>query len=129
MVWGYARGNANNGQPRNYCVESKRNILKQKEDIKDVNFVCVSYNKLQIPPKSIIYCDPPYANTTKYKDNFDHNKFWQWCRDKTKEGHQVFISEYQAPSDFTCLWEKLTTSSLTQDTGCKCNIERVFRWG
>lgn len=30
---------------------------------------------------------------------------------KTKEGHYVFISEYNAPADFECIWEsKLKTN-------------------
>lgn len=40
--------------------------------------------------------------------------------------HTVFVSEYKAPVDFLCLWEKTTPSSLTRDTGAKKNIERLF---
>ena len=123
---GYARGNTNKGIPRNYCLESKKNILKQAEKLKDVKFIHSSYQDLEIPKNSLIYCDPPYEGTTKYKDGFIHTEFWEWCRTKTKEGHQVFISEYNAPSDFKSIYSKEVNSSLTKDTGSKKANEQLF---
>jgi DNA adenine methylase len=123
---GYARGNTNKGEPRNYCLESKKNILKQAENLNDVEFVHSSYQDLEIPKNSLIYCDPPYEGTTKYKDGFSHAEFWEWCRTKTKEGHQVFISEYNAPRDFKSIYSKEVNSSLTKDTGSKKANEQLF---
>ena len=123
---GYARGNNSKGAPRNYAAESYRNIVRQANSLKGVVFVHCAYDKLPLPPKSLIYCDPPYANTTKYKNKFNHADFWEWCRDKAKEGHTVFVSEYTAPDDFTCVWSKEIISSLTQNTGAKRGIERLF---
>lgn len=111
---------------RNYCTESKRNLLKQLPNIAGVKFICSSYKSMPMPKGALIYCDPPYANTTKYKDSFDHDRFWDWCRAKAKGGHQVFISEYVAPSDFVCIWEKEVNSSLTKDTGSKKGVEKLF---
>jgi formyltetrahydrofolate hydrolase len=71
-----------NRTTKSYCGQSKRNILKQLPKLKDVNFINGSYLDMVIPPNSLIYCDPPYEGTTAYKDGFDHNVFWQWCRDK-----------------------------------------------
>ena len=98
------------GKERNYQKERTNNILKQ--NLKDITFECCSYDELIIPDNSIIYCDPPYQNTTKYKDDFDSDKFWDWCRLKAKEGHKVFVSEYNAPDDFTCIWQKEINSNL-----------------
>jgi len=84
---------------------------------------------LKIPKNSIIYCDPPYENTTKYKDSFDHAEFWRWCRDKAADGHKVFISEYTAPKDFKCVWSKSAKSSLSANGECggsKSSIEKLF---
>ena len=105
---------------------SKESAIKQSRQIQDVEFVYASYSDLNIPANCIIYCDPPYANATKYKDDFNHDDFWQWCRDKSKEGHQVFISEYSAPDDFECVWQKEINSSLTKNTGSKKGIEKLF---
>ncbi len=98
------------GNERNYQQERSNNLLKQ--NLKDIVFKCCSYDYLYIPDNSVIYCDPPYQDTTKYKDDFDSNKFWDWCRIKVSEGHKVYISEYNAPEDFTCIWQKDLSSNL-----------------
>ena len=105
---------------------SKQNAIEQSKKLKGVGFVCSKYNELDIPPKSLIYCDPPYEGTTAYKDGFNHTEFWDWCRQKAKEGHIIFVSEYNAPNDFKCVWEKTIVSSLTKDTGSKVATERLF---
>ena len=111
---------------RDYIAESYRNAVLQSKNIQKVQFVNCVYQSLIIPENSIIYCDPPYEGTTKYKDGFNHAEFWQWCRDKTNEGHTVFVSEYTAPEDFTCVWKKEICSSLTKDTGSKKGTEKLF---
>ena len=125
---GYARGNDSKGEPRNYADEQSRNLVKRAAKIRHVNFVCCDYRRLDIPNDSIIYADPPYAQTTKYKnrDGFDHNEFWDWCRQKNKEGHTLFISEYVAPDDFECVWEKEVVSGLDLNTGGKRAVEKLF---
>lgn len=123
---GYARGNANNGTPRNYCLESKNNILKQYNAVRGIKIEYSSYARLNIPSNSVIYCDPPYKGATGYKDSFDHEKFYEWCRAKKAEGHTIFVSEYNMPEDFICIWQKEQISSLTQDTGSKIAVEKLF---
>ena len=123
---GFARGNDSFENPRNYCDESRRNILKQLEKLKGTIFYAREYWKLYIPENSIVYCDPPYRNTTRYKDTkFDHDMFWSWVRNMS-EWHKVYVSEYIAPKDFECVWEKKVNNSLTQNTGSKQGIERLF---
>ena len=111
---------------RDYINEAYRNALNQNPKLQGVRFVESKYQDLKIPPNSLIYCDPPYEGTTKYKDRFNHKDFWQWCREKAKEGHKIFISEYNAPSDFECLWQKEIVSSLTKQTGSKTGVEKLF---
>jgi DNA adenine methylase len=111
---------------RDYVAESYRNALIQSPKLQGVHFATASYDRVPLPKSpAIIFCDPPYANTTKYKDKFDHDKFWQWCRETSKI-HKVFICEYTAPDDFECIWSKEIISSLTKDTGSKKGIERLF---
>jgi DNA adenine methylase len=111
---------------RNYVLEAHKNAVKQQPKLKGIEFASCSYDELDIPSNSIIYCDPPYQATTKYKDDFDHDKFWAWCEQKVKDGHTVFVSEYNAPGNWKCIWEKEIVSSLTQDTGSKKAVERLF---
>lgn len=106
-------------------------MLIQIEKLKNVIFINKDYKNLDIPSNSLIYCDPPYQNTSAYKnvEDFNHKEFWQWCRDKVKEGHIVFVSEYNAPEDFYCIWEKEIGSSLSangKSGGRKQSIEKLF---
>ena len=113
---------------RDYIAEAYRNAVKQSPNLKNIIFTNKSYDEVKLQSHSIIYCDIPYKNTTKYKTgNFDYEKFYQWCIDKHNEGHQVFISEYYMPEDkFECVWQKQVNSSLTKDTGAKKNIEKLW---
>lgn len=110
---------------RNYEKEAMNNIYEQQEKIKGVHFYNLNYWELNIPEKSIIYCDPPYQGTTEYKDKFDHGKFWLWCEDMVNKGHQVFVSEYNAPENWKCVWSKEVTTGLDVKTSKK-DIEKLF---
>lgn len=117
---------------RDYWKEHYNNIMKQVPSMKGVEFRNCSFTELEIPPSSIVYCDPPYEGTTKYRTNFDHSLFWDWCREKSKQGHKVYISEYNAPDDFVCVWQKDAVSTFgangyTGDT--KHSTERLFVYG
>jgi len=117
------------GVERNYQDEAFRNTIKQVPNLVGVNFVCGSYDEIEIPEQSIIYCDPPYQSTTGYSNDIDHDKFWQWVREMTDKGHKVFVSEYNAPDDFECVWEKQTKSSLSANGvsgGSKVSTEKLF---
>ena len=123
---GYARGNTNKGLPRNYCLESKTNLINQVEGLRGTFFSAVSFEQLVIPNDSIIYCDPPYANTTKYGQHFSSDKLFAWCRKLASQGHTVFLSEYNAPSDFIPVWEKTVYNTLVAQTGSKVGVERLY---
>ena len=116
---------------RNYSLEAYNNVKKQALGLKGITFFNLNYYELPMPLNSIIYCDPPYENTTKYKANansFDHAKFWEWCRLKSREGHKLYISEYNAPQDFECIWSKEVCSSLEANTGSKKAVEKLFTY-
>lgn len=130
---GYRRDVAGTkGCIENMKTQSRRafeSIQKQRKNLEGVIFEHASYEYLNIPENSVIYCDPPYASTTSYKNvTFNHDEFWQWCRDKVKEGHQVFVSEYNAPDDFDSVLEKKVNNTLTKDTGSKQGVEKLFVW-
>lgn len=114
------------GNTRNYQAEAARAVEKQSKLLEGVVFKHKSVFNLNVPGKATIYCDPPYAGTTKYKDDFDHERFYQWCRDRHGEGHRVFVSEYNMPDDFVCIWSKEVNSSLNKDVGSKKGVEKLF---
>jgi DNA adenine methylase len=43
------------------------------------------------------------------------------------KGHIIFVSEYNAPDDFECVWQKEIVSSLAKNTGAKRGVEKLFR--
>ena len=112
---------------RNYSLEAYKNIIKQMQKLTEIMFFNQNYTDLQIPPHSLVYCDPPYKDTTNYKIEFDHEKFWNWARSIRNKGHQVFISEYNAPPDFQCVWEKpIKTTICKIDGKYKTNVEKLY---
>lgn len=104
---GYARDRKGD---RDIPNESIRNLKKQSPNLKDIKFINCSF--LDLPKDKIkgyvIYCDPPYRGTTKYKtDGFPYEEFYEWCREMSKN-NIVLISEYNMPDDFECIWQKET---------------------
>lgn len=123
--WG--EGWCRNSKNRDYVKEAYNSAVKQSPYLQGIELYTCSYDELFIPKNSIIYCDPPYANTKKYKDSIDHDKFWNWCRQKSKQGHKVFISEYNAPDDFKCIWEKEIVMNLdNKNQNVQTRIEKLF---
>ena len=98
---GYARGN----RGTNYAASASRSLLKHLPYIATAQFKFCSYKDLE-PVDSLIYCDPPYQNTTSYGavEPFDHDEFWEVMRVWSKR-NTVIVSEYQAPDDFVCVQE------------------------
>lgn len=127
--WGSFR--RDNTGKRSYDLEAYNNVMKQQPNLLGIDFHNCGYKDLEIPPNSLIYCDPPYEGVRKYIGfkGFDHDEFWQWCRDKTNEGHQVFVSEYNAPEDFKSIWEKEISASANNSVktgqGLKA-VEKLF---
>jgi len=114
---------------RNYISEQIKNTQSQIQNLKGIQFFSLDYSELEITCNSIIYSDIPYKNSKQYSTskNFDHDKFWQWCREKSLEGHSVFISEYEAPNDFECIWSKEIKNTLNQ-TKTYTPTEKLFRY-
>ena len=114
---------------RDYISEQIKNTESQIDNIKDVLFFNGSYDEIEYPDNSIIYCDPPYKGSKQYSTSkdFNHSKFWQWCRNMQVIGHDVFISEYEAPDDFTCVWSKQVTNTMNINKTYK-PTEKLFKF-
>lgn len=122
---GYARSKG-----RVYSGEGKRNAIKQQPLLQGVGLLCLDYKDL-IVYDSLIYCDPPYKGTTNYenKELFDHEHFFDWCRNMKEKGNSVFVSEYSAPEDFEEVWKgsvKTNFSSARKEATHQA-VERLFK--
>lgn len=117
----YAR--AKHTEYRNIELERLRSLenLQRLRSLENL-----SYDEVDIEPGAIIYCDPPYIGTAGYIANdttFDHQKFYDWCREKAKT-NPVFVSEYHCPSDFKNIYEFERRQTLSKGE-TKYN-ERLF---
>ena len=122
---GYAR----NKEQTNYALQSKKSLLKDMIYLPNVEFTCLDYRDVDIPNGSIVYADPPYANTTTYQgQKFDSEAFWEYMRQISKH-NQVFISEQTAPDDFECIWEKPFTRTLDRNKDNQFKVvEKLFTY-
>lgn len=111
---------------RDYYDEAVRNILKQTDKLTNVEFIHTDYTYFTEYKNALIYCDPPYQGTTQYGSSkeFDYEKFWSWVR-KMSVSNAVFVSEYNAPDDFECIYEKTLTTTLDKNSR-KQDTEKLF---
>jgi len=124
--------------------QSMNAAARQAKKLQGVEFRSGDYADLDIPPDSVVYCDPPYRDSyhwTRYKlksyglHGFDHDRFWQWCRE-TSQKHTVFISELDAPDDFDCVWSREKAYWVgtglrkdgKEDGGKRTVIEKMWRY-
>jgi DNA adenine methylase len=88
----------------NFAKGAKNSLLKKKEGL-TLSDICQS-NYLDLRPKNcLIYCDPPYKETTKYSSEFDSDKFWQTMAEWKTENNIIVVSEYNAPSQHRVIAE------------------------
>lgn len=107
----------------------KTELLKQLPTFQGVVFSHGLFHDWK-PRNALVYCDPPYANTTQYGafDGFDHDLFWQTMREWVAAGNTVVVSEYSAPPDFPCVHEMHSQMGLTSggDAQRTKRVERMF---
>ena len=117
---------------RDYYQESKRNLLKQSDNFKDIVFECCDYRGYNnaildnMITNCLFYCDIPYESTTGYDscNEFNYTEFWENMRLWSKN-NIVIISEQSAPDDFTCIWEQDVSRSLNANRKSRAT-EKLF---
>ena len=124
--WG---GYAKDKRGDDYCGQSKRGLLKDLSGVVNATFTCLDYHDVEIPDGAVVYCDPPYVNTTGYTvGQFDTDEFWNYMRQLSKRC-DVYISEESAPDDFECIWskEKVRTLEKSDNVG-RVKVEKLFKY-
>ena len=112
---------------RDYISENIRNTESQIHNLRGVLFSSLDYSELMLYEPCIIYCDIPYRDTKQYSisKDFDYEKFYNWCFAMRDFGHIVFVSEYNMPDGFECVWSKEVTNSLNTTKTYK-PIEKLY---
>jgi len=105
-------------------LERLERLQRLEQTTARLSTTSLSYESVPILPNSVIYCDPPYADTAGYTRSFDHDKFWQWVRTSP---HRIFVSEYTAPPDMKVVMairhQKTNSQTSTE------SVERVYTHG
>lgn len=112
---------------RNYPEERKRyyKVLFNNPTFQKTKLTHTHFNTLN-PKNSIIYCDPPYQNTTGYSmEPFDYNEFWNIMR-KWSLNNFVFISEYTAPKDFNIITTAQKKMSISGKGATQNRTENLY---
>lgn len=116
----YFGGYARDGSGRNYCLNAKNSLLLKHKDMKDVDFTQGSYNNILVPRNSLLYCDIPYKDTTKYSTgSFSHEEFYSWAIAMKEQGHNVLVSEYRhnLPEGWEIVWELESKKDIRNKEG------------
>jgi DNA adenine methylase len=128
---GYARGVDNKGKPRNYALHAHKKLMRLKNVLqnKRVEFICENYlSVLESANYSVIYCDPPYEGTLKYKTGlFDNNKFLNDL-EKNKADNYILLSEFSNPRNYNVIYQKdrAISMKLTKDEPQKRKLELLL---
>jgi DNA adenine methylase len=112
---------------RDYPQERKDyyDKLHENEIFKKTSIKHTSYTKYKAVKGKLIYCDPPYEDTTEYASNFNSSTFWEDMRNLSKHNY-VFISEYNAPADFLCVSQAGKRSTVSGKGNTRKKQEKVF---
>lgn len=93
---GYAR-DSKGGGTGNYALRGHNSILKKMQNLKNAQFTCKDFTELDYE-NCLIYCDPPYKNTTPYckkiLGKFPYDEFLKWVQ-KQSIKNIVLVSEYK----------------------------------
>ena len=98
---------------RNFFDTFRSSLIQMKPYMSNVIFRNVDYSDFE-PRGMTIYCDPPYMGNkfrTHHFTEFDFDTFWNTVREWSKY-NLVFVSEYMAPPDFRCVWQKKLKTSF-----------------
>jgi DNA adenine methylase len=125
---GYARNTAGVADPSHFPGVCSRALARDiptlaRCQIKHLSFL----DQEPTPGFDVIYCDPPYAGTTRYSTgSFDQELFWARCAQWAQAGARVFVSEYSCPfpSHAEIVWGK---KQIVQVGGSGHRTERLYR--
>lgn len=127
---GFRSGYAHSAGGRNYAKNAKNTLLKQKGKLADVEFVCLDYNKIEIPEGAVVYCDPPYKDTyLKYYDNkFDYDQFIDWC-ESNKNRYKIFVSEYKKNEnrDWKTVYERESHTCVCKNLNSRKSTTEILQ--
>ena len=111
-------------------LAQQENLLRSKSiTSSNISITSKSYDEIDLPDpaETVIICDPPYRNTQGYQVEFDNDKFEQWCIDKSREGYEVFVCEYNITNPaFEEVWSKEVINTGGGNKNQKRSVEKLY---
>ena len=111
-------------------LAQQENLLRSKAIASNnISITYVSYDEIDLPDPSetVIICDAPYRNVQGYQIEFDNDKFEQWCIDKSREGYEVFVCEYNIENPaFEEIWSKEVINCGGGNKNQKRSVEKLY---
>ena len=115
---GYARDNKRNrtlGTYKGICKQDFSNIEIQQQNLFDLSVKNV-----------VIFIDPPYKNTKKYKVEFDYQRFWNKAKELSRN-NIVLVSEQTVPNDVEILMTKEIKMTMNAKGNYKTRTEYLVK--
>ena len=115
---GYARDDTRNrtlGIYRGICKQDFTDIEIKQQDLFDLSV-----------KNAVIYIDPPYKNTKKYKVEFDYQRFWDKAKELAKH-NIVLVSEQTVPDDVEVLLTKEIKMTMNAKGNYKTRTEYLVK--
>lgn len=113
----------------NFALFRKR-VVGKIPDLQDISFTHCDYKEWSDKKNCLFYLDCPYASCVRpwpiNYEGFDHDIFWEWVRAMSQDNICI-VSEYNAPSDFECIYTKIVTVCNRYGQK-KSQHEKLFIW-
>ena len=94
-----------------------------KQNLSGIKLKNCDYQQIPVGKGNVFYCDPPYKIWDYYDMPFNHDEFYEWVR-LTSRDNIVLVSEYEMPSDFTCIWQKVVRPGI--NSKARFQVEKLF---
>ncbi|GGN40076.1 hypothetical protein GCM10010109_68660 [Actinoplanes campanulatus] len=123
---GYARSSG-----RNYPAECHRRIRHMAPAFRGRSVHCRDYRYWRVDANTVVYCDPPYADTTPYAGSprFNSDEFWWVAERWARSGALVLVSEYTAPTGWRSVWSKARRVTMRVDDNSSIATEHLWMLG
>lgn len=96
--------------------------LQRLQSLERITLTNEDYRNIHVGSNAIIYCDPPYRNTTGYGVDFDFKAFDAWVLEQTAP---LFVSEYSDINGLTQCGE-FVRRGFSSNVGAITPNEKLF---
>lgn len=113
----------------NQLERIKRIIQIKCSSLPSIQTKSLDYRLLDIPNNSVVFCDPPYKDSTvKYNNlKFEHEEFYEWCLEQSNR-NDVYVTEYNIEHpNFQLVGEKGRQISMNGKGSKGLKTERLYK--